>query len=945
MKILQPRDGRGRPLGSRTAVSGLYLSAEQKTKITEIQPASHIYDEDNSDSQQQLKDWRESQGLQYGGDRPLDSRWRAVWTTSWDTSRGRQKRILFQCACGIDPGARSTKKSGELQDRRIPFAFTGCLAHAEFTERESTGAISRISGYWTHNDGCLKADMDRLPNIPLHPDVYRVALQQLTDGANITSVQSKNRQMLSDRAYAGMATWDPRTSNVRYHFLPTDHTSLYRQFSRQNGVDVRKQPQYNIDDWLNRDSGSYNPTLDAAIFYYRARSEAGERLKVCISTTEMTAAAWEFAHHSQLVLDGTFGICSSRLLLFIALARNGDGKGVPLAFFLFSAPAGNQATHAGYNTEILAELLGEWHRHLEKNRPKTSGTTLSGFAATVLFEPYTVITDTDTKERGALLRTWPRVLLLLCKFHLRQCWTNHRKTALPNKKNLLCYLRTSIVSSLQSLEVALIATISLAEAFRLVESTRGWLKQCAQTASDDALRAATAGGLKHLDYLVDNWLSEELWKSWSEYGRIEASKRLGIAVEGVIPTTNHLESFNGLLKRKHLALWLHSGHRLRVDTLIALLVTKILPDVYSHLRAQKEYKDWLIQRFEPDSTGQSLYARHQDVLKSRALNLSTANAAICYWQDDEARDRGAMEITLERRLVSVQHIPNVGYLAECSSSTSRWNGILSSYRLAISYNGKSGCTCPDFENRGGACKHLRALQLAIYMYIQQGLEKGAFVFPQTAEEAVAIATLPVSPPGEPEPAPSVPLPLDFSAYDLAGLQQLGGDSTTDGNTDGLDGDGGMDEGTEELSSEDEDGNIVDAESESDGGEVEISQQQTNRNAIGAQLRSKLAYEGRNLLPLLQSFASLVDSSKEYTDIDTLIADSQLMEIAGIAAALASKLGGLHHEAPALPAANLTTAEAIQTSPRGRTQKRTRPQALFAPSPERRQRRKDSHAPL
>jgi hypothetical protein len=40
------------------------------------------------------------------------------------------------------------------------------------------------------------------------------------------------------------------------------------------------------------------------------------------------------------------------------------------------------------------------------------------------------ITDTDTKERGALLHVWPSILLLICNFHLRQCWTNHRKTAM-----------------------------------------------------------------------------------------------------------------------------------------------------------------------------------------------------------------------------------------------------------------------------------------------------------------------------------------------------------------------------------------------------------------------------------------------------------------------------------------------------------------------------------
>jgi len=49
-----------------------------------------------------------------------------------------------------------------------------------------------------------------------------------------------------------------------------------------------------------------------------------------------------------------------------------------------------------------------------------------------------------------------------------------------------------------------------------------------------------------------------------------ASIYLGISVEGVIPTTNHLEAFNGILKRKHIHRWQHSGKRLRIDLLVYL---------------------------------------------------------------------------------------------------------------------------------------------------------------------------------------------------------------------------------------------------------------------------------------------------------------------------------------------------------------------------------------
>ena len=71
----------------------------------------------------------------------------------------------------------------------------------------------------------------------------------------------------------------------------------------------------------------------------------------------MKKATWIYAHNKQMMFANTFGICNSHLLLFIALAMDDMWKGIPLAFFLFSAPIGNQATHARYDSAILIELL------------------------------------------------------------------------------------------------------------------------------------------------------------------------------------------------------------------------------------------------------------------------------------------------------------------------------------------------------------------------------------------------------------------------------------------------------------------------------------------------------------------------------------------------------------------------------------------------------------
>jgi hypothetical protein len=221
--------------------------------------------------------------------------------------------------------------------------------------------------------------------------------------------------MIEQKAYRDMKTHDPTHANFRYTFLTRDASNLYRMFHKKQGVDVMRQPEHNVHDWLDPSSSAFKPDLHQAVFYYCARLSKEDRFKICISTPEMDDAAWRFAHHRQLILDGTFGVCSSRLLLFIAMGIDTAGKGLPLALFLFSAPTGNQATHAGYNRSILRELLDQWRTHLSECHASTP------------FTPYVAITDTDAKERGALQDVWPRIWLLLCKFHIRQCWTNRRK--------------------------------------------------------------------------------------------------------------------------------------------------------------------------------------------------------------------------------------------------------------------------------------------------------------------------------------------------------------------------------------------------------------------------------------------------------------------------------------------------------------------------------------
>lgn len=169
-----------------------------------------------------------------------------------------------------------------------------------------------------------------------------------------------------------------------------------------NGVKVTQQPHINVDEWLNPDSPQYNITLANAVFHYSARASKAERLEICVATDEMKAAAWKYGSRSQIMLDGTFGICDKRLLLFIVMGIDEDRHGVPLAFLMFSAPSGNKQTAAGHDAEVIAKLLQKWRSSLE------------GYSPGKTFYPLVAIIDTDLKERAALLRVFSELILLIC---------------------------------------------------------------------------------------------------------------------------------------------------------------------------------------------------------------------------------------------------------------------------------------------------------------------------------------------------------------------------------------------------------------------------------------------------------------------------------------------------------------------------------------------------
>ncbi|KAJ7787555.1 hypothetical protein B0H14DRAFT_279459 [Mycena olivaceomarginata] len=103
-------------------------------------------------------------------------------------------------------------------------------------------------------------------------------------------------------------------------------------------------------------------------------------------------------------------------------------------------------------------------------------------------------------------------------------------------------------------------------------------------------------------------------------------------MDGVIPTTNHLESFNGILKRKHLRRWQNGGRRIRVDVLIQILITHILPSIFQERRLYQEQEQRIAAQV-------LLLPGGANLLQNRSTGKQIPK--IAYLQPDATRDERA----------------------------------------------------------------------------------------------------------------------------------------------------------------------------------------------------------------------------------------------------------------------------------------------------------------
>lgn len=238
-------------------------------------------------------------------------------------------------------------------------------------------------------------------------------------------------------------------------------------------------------------------------------------------------------------------------------------------------------------------------------------------------------------------------------------------------------------------------------------------------------------GLLYMKYFRSTWMSLDLWESWSRKGRNDAATILGIEIDGVLPTTNHLESFNGVLKRKYIKQWQRSGRRLRFDVLIHRLIQSILPNIFAHHRMTDTFTLWRSDRFREAAGGARL------IPSSRKKALEPVFIAIAWFEPDPLRDGPASDLAKMGRIVPIQNKRMYELWATCAATGADMRDTqYGRYWLTAHPSGAATCTCMDWMKRGGACKHLRAFRIVIEHWMKNSMLDFIFAFHPTREDAL-----------------------------------------------------------------------------------------------------------------------------------------------------------------------------------------------------------------
>lgn len=436
--------------------------------------------------------------------------------------------------------------------------------------------IDEIIGSFEHSSSCQATTQTTLvPRVPLHPELRDFALGLFRRHVPLAQVQIECRDFAQKK-------WGSRSGdeNYRFQFTAQETTSMYRTLRCEMSIPRRSQVEDNIDKWFRSENPQPPITAlsDALIHYQPHIPGQTERFELVLSTLEQRELAWRYGHKNIVLMDGTFGVCTARILLFILMVIDERNHGIPIAFLLFTAKQDAKAVHASYDRTILQALVSRFKNAMGSNH---NGET---FAFSV------GMTDNDPREHHALRSQWPDIFLMLCLFHMSQAWRNALNDHLRvvpkgdpriHVRRRIGKLLRRLLKEITEYNIAIAAYNSEVLYYRSQEQS-----------VIEVVRKQALGALSFLSYLQDYLKDRAFWCTWSAASAVEAATRLNIPINTVPRTTNHLESFNGRLKNRYFQPYLRSGRLPRLDVYVMTLIKDVIPRILAERIERENFMEY-----------------------------------------------------------------------------------------------------------------------------------------------------------------------------------------------------------------------------------------------------------------------------------------------------------------------------------------------------------------
>ncbi|KAJ7840928.1 hypothetical protein B0H14DRAFT_3869338 [Mycena olivaceomarginata] len=257
------------------------------------------------------------------------------------------------------------------------------------------------------------------------------------------------------------------------------------------------------------------------------------------------------------------------------------------------------------------------------------------------------------------------------------------------------------------------------------------------------------------------------------------------------------------------------------------------------------------------------------------------------------------------------------------------------YTVRVSFDGVATCICPDFEKYGGACKHIRGSLLLLDRLRAAGINFPTIPIPSTLTEAHALQTKTIIKRAE-QPTISSPRPTVQAAAAVADLLREDASCVAVDSSQETD-------STPEVEIEEDDDSDVDTDASSDSGDESDAKEDglqgrasINVAALGEQALARTIYELDEIGPKMGDLAEFLKRKKS----GPISATEQacLSRGRGQLAAMLAEIDRILFSSQT-PVPTERPVESTQHT----IQNTQRRQTLYPPSPERAQKRHQSHS--